>query len=114
MLRKVCNGKSYDECYSILWRKPYGNYEINGIQDNERDKFYKLPLIHEGDLLDLVRDLNMKEQFRTEHYKSIVESFEKTIRQAEDRWLEQLEENQKLFEENQRLKNKLKIQNIKI
>lgn len=86
MLHKVKTGKTNDECYSILWKAPKGNYQITGIQDNERNIFYDIYNIE--DLIKFIKDLNIKEQIRQESYKHITESFEKTIKQAEDRYLD--------------------------
>ena len=116
MLNKICTGKMNDECYSLLWKAPDGVYQITGVQDNERDRFYRI-FHNQGELLDFIRDLNIKEEFRSKHYKDICESFEKTIRQAEDRWLEQIQKTQELEDENQKLKEKIKnlsTKNIKM
>lgn len=105
MLWKKCSGKMNDECYSILWKAPNGYYdkEINGVQDNERRKFYRIN-DYNGELVELVRDLNLKERFRSEYYRDIVDSFERTLREAEDRFLEEREKRIKLEEELVKLK----------
>lgn len=96
LLRKMCTGKPNDECYSLLWKAPKGNYEITGIKDNERDKFYDVRRIE--DIIQFVHDLNFKERYRHENYERITETFEKTLRQSEDRCLELFEKIKKLQE----------------
>ena len=113
MLRRMHTGKPNDECYSVMWKAPNGNYQIVGVRDNERDKFYSFNT-NSSELIDLIRDLNVKEQFRSGHYNNITQSFEKIIRESEDRYLELWYKNQELEEEIQKLKDKKYNINIKI
>lgn len=97
MLRKMKTGRPDNECYSVLWKAPNGNYQITGIKDNERDEFYDI--YSPEDIIKLVKHLNIKENIRHESYQRITETFEKTLRQAEDRYLELWDKLEKAYDE---------------
>lgn len=94
MLRRVATGKGNDECYSVLWKAPNGTHQITGVRDNEREEFYDIYNVE--DVIEFVRLLNIKESIRSENYNNICKSFEKELRQAEDRYLEQYKVNKEL------------------
>ena len=93
MLDRIHTGKRNDECYSLLWKAPYGTHQVNGIRDNERGEFYDI--YNEEDMIKFVNMLNIKETIRGEQYKDIVNSFERNLKQSEDRVIELFEKLEK-------------------
>lgn len=85
MLKRMCSGRMDDEYYSLVYDRD--TWGIIGVKDNERDKIYPFFQSQEA-LIQFIQDLNIKEIYRSESYKDIVNSFERNLRESEDRYLE--------------------------
>ena len=103
--RKGCNPYQEDtETYSIYYNP--SNWIINGIMDNERNKFYK---ISQEDLIGFVNVLNVKSNEYTDFLENIefslksrtdrLCSFNEVIGELNGRIAELEEENDKLRQE---------------
>ena len=105
LIRNDRDGHSTRPVYSILYKQPGNTPIMNAIKDNERNQVYNI--YYEDVLYEFVRMLNMKEYNRSQAYKEITESFEKLMKQSEDRYIDTMEKLIKQSEENEKLKKKI-------